>query len=172
MSTAAELDRHFREAAGSLAGGPARPDPAARVRAGSRLDGTTLLAIFDAETESRHLDFAARWMQQQGGGYYTIGAAGHEGNAALAAALRPTDPGLLHYRSGAFYCARARQVPGIDPVRDVLLGVAGAAARADRRRAAQGDRPGRVGHRPADVHDRLAPAPGARRRAGHRPGGE
>ena len=75
---AAELDRHFREAAGGLPGGPARPDPAAPVRAGSRLDGTTLLAIFDAQTESRHLDFAARWMQRQGGGYYTIGSAGHE----------------------------------------------------------------------------------------------
>ena len=66
-------------------------------------------------------------MQQQGGGYYTISSAGHEGNAALAAALRPNDPALLHYRSGGFYCARARQVPGIDPVRDVLLGVAASA---------------------------------------------
>ena len=127
MTTPAELDRHFREAAGSLPGGPARADPAAPVRAGSRLDGTTLLAIFDAQAESRHLDFAARWMQQQGGGYYTISSAGHEGNAALAAALRPNDPALLHYRSGGFYCARARQVPGVDPVRDVLLGVAASA---------------------------------------------
>jgi len=127
MTTPAELDRHFREAAGGLPGGPARADPAAPVRAGSRLDGTTLLAIFDAQAESRHLDFAARWMQQQGGGYYTISSAGHEGNAALAAALRPNDPALLHYRSGGFYCARARQVPGIDPVRDVALGVAASA---------------------------------------------
>ncbi|MEJ7772789.1 MAG: thiamine pyrophosphate-dependent enzyme, partial [Geodermatophilaceae bacterium] len=76
---------------------------------------------------SRHLDLAARWMQQQGRGYYTIGSSGHEGNAAVAAAMRPTDPALLHYRSGAFYVRRAGQVPGIDPVRDVLYGVAGAA---------------------------------------------
>jgi len=41
--------------------------------------------------------------------------------------MRPTDPALLHYRSGGFYCARARQVPGVDPVRDVLLGVAASA---------------------------------------------
>ncbi len=127
MTTPAELDRHFREAAGGLPGGPARPDPAAPVRPGSSLDGRTLLAIFDAQAESRHLDFAARWMQQQGRGFYTISSAGHEGNAALAAALRPTDPALLHYRSGGFYCARARQVTGVDPVRDILLGVAASA---------------------------------------------
>jgi 2-oxoisovalerate dehydrogenase E1 component len=127
MTTVAELDRHFREAVGGLPGGPARPDPAAPVRPGSALDGATLLAVFDAQAQSRHLDFAARWMQREGRGFYTISSAGHEGNAALAAALRPTDPALLHYRSGGFYCARARQVPGIDPVRDVLLGVAASA---------------------------------------------
>jgi len=129
MTTPAELDRHFREAAGGLPGrpGPADADPAAPVRAGSQLDGATLLAIFDAQAESRQLDFAARWMQRQGGGYYTISSAGHEGNAALAAALRPADPALLHYRSGGFYCARARQVLGIDPVQDVLSGVAASA---------------------------------------------
>jgi 2-oxoisovalerate dehydrogenase E1 component len=44
-------------------------------------------------------------------------------NAAVAAALRPTDPALLHYRSGAFYLARAAQVPGSTPMRDVLLGL-------------------------------------------------
>ena len=127
MTTPAELDRHFREAAGGLPGGPARPAPTAPVRPGSSLDGATLLAIFDAQVQSRQLDFAARWMQQQGRGYYTISSAGHEGNAAVAAALRPDDPALLHYRSGGFYCARAHQVAGIDPVRDVLLGMAASA---------------------------------------------
>jgi len=127
MTTPAELDRHFIETVGGLPGGRARPDPAAPVRPGSRLDGATLLAIFDAQVQSRQLDFAARWMQQQGRGYYTISSAGHEGNAAVAAALRPDDPALLHYRSGGFYCARAHQVAGIDPVRDVLLGMAASA---------------------------------------------
>ncbi len=127
MTTPAELDQHFREAVGGLPGGPGRPDLAAPVRPGSRLDGGTLLAIFDSQAESRHLDFASRWMQQQGRGYYTISSAGHEGNAALAAALRPTDPALLHYRSGGFYCARAHQRSGIDPIQDVLLGVAASA---------------------------------------------
>ncbi|WP_306766805.1 transketolase C-terminal domain-containing protein [Micromonospora sp. RP3T] len=44
-----------------------------------------------------------------------MGSAGHEGNAAVAAALRPTDPALLHYRSGAFYCLRAAQAAGEFP---------------------------------------------------------
>jgi 2-oxoisovalerate dehydrogenase E1 component len=127
MTTAAELDQHFIETVGGLPGGPARPDPAAPVRPGSRLDGATLLDIFDAQAQSRQLDFAARWMQQQGRGYYTISSAGHEGNAAVAAALRPDDPALLHYRSGGFYCARAHQVAGVDPVRDILLGMAASA---------------------------------------------
>jgi 2-oxoisovalerate dehydrogenase E1 component len=127
MTTAAELDQHFIQTVGGLPGGPAHPEPGAPVRPGSGLDGGTLLAIFDAQAQSRHLDLAARWMQQQGRGYYTISSAGHEGNAAVAAALRPSDPALLHYRSGGFYCARAHQVTGIDPVMDVLLGVAASA---------------------------------------------
>lgn len=67
-------------------------------------------------------------MGREGRGYYSIGSSGHEGNAAVAAALRVTDPALLHYRSGAFFVERARRVPGLDPIRDVLLGVTAAAA--------------------------------------------
>ena len=76
---------------------------------------------------SRHLDHTARWLRAKGRGFYTIGSAGHEANALVAAALRPTDPALLHYRSGGFYLARAQQVPGHDGVRDVLLGLLAAA---------------------------------------------
>lgn len=82
-----------------------------------------LLGLFDAQVQSRVIDHAARWLRTLGHGYYTIGSAGHESNAAVAAALRPTDPALLHYRSGGFYCARSQQVPGHDPVRDVLAGM-------------------------------------------------
>jgi 2-oxoisovalerate dehydrogenase E1 component len=85
-----------------------------------------LLGLFDAQLGSRHLDLAARWLRSKGKGYYTIGSSGHEGNAAVAAALRPTDPALLHYRSGAFFLARAAQVGGRDPLRDVLLGLVAA----------------------------------------------
>jgi 2-oxoisovalerate dehydrogenase E1 component len=82
-----------------------------------------LVELLEAQALSRHLDLEARRLFAAGEGFYTIGSAGHESNAAVAMALRPTDPALLHYRSGAFYCARATQVPGTDPVRDVLLGL-------------------------------------------------
>jgi len=82
-----------------------------------------LIDVFDAQVGSRHLDLAARWLRNQGKGYYTIGSSGHEGNAAVAAALRPTDPALLHYRSGAFFLERARQGGVSTGLRDVLLGV-------------------------------------------------
>jgi 2-oxoisovalerate dehydrogenase E1 component len=83
--------------------------------------------LYDAQLRSRELDLAARRLQRQGRGFYTISSAGHEANALVALALRPTDPALLHYRSGGFYCARASQVPGSTPVRDVLRGLLGAA---------------------------------------------
>jgi 2-oxoisovalerate dehydrogenase E1 component len=102
--------------------------PAALPLPGSTLTGTRALELFDSQLASRHLDLAARRLGAAGIGYYTIGSSGHEGNAAVAAALRPTDPALLHYRSGAFYVERARQVPGSTPLSDVMLGVTAAAA--------------------------------------------
>jgi len=89
-------------------------------------DAELLRGLFDAQLGSRHADLAARWMQSQGTGFYTIGSAGHEGNAAVAAALQPTDPALLHYRSGAFYLTRAAQCGSKEGLRDILLGVAAA----------------------------------------------
>ena len=82
--------------------------------------------LWRAQVDSRVCDHAARWLQTQGRGFYTIGSAGHESNAAVALALRPTDPALLHYRSGGFYLARSLQT-GHDGVVDILLGMAAAA---------------------------------------------
>ena len=105
---------------------PARYDA---IRPGSSLSVARCLELFDAQLASRHLDVAARWLRARGAGYYTIGSSGHEGNAAVAAALRLTDPALLHYRSGAFYLVRAAQAnPPRDGVTDVLLGLVAAAA--------------------------------------------
>ena len=63
-------------------------------------------------------------MQKAGQGFYTIGSSGHEGMAAVAAALRPTDPAFLHYRDAAFQIARSDQVPGQSPTWDILLSFA------------------------------------------------
>ena len=125
------LDRHFLEAVRALRSvapaGRAHVNPAGPVHPNSRLTGELALSLFDAQIGNRHLDFAARYLRAAGEGFYTIGSSGHEANAAVAAVLRPTDPALLHYRSGAFYLARAAQVPGTDPLRDVLLGLVAAA---------------------------------------------
>jgi 2-oxoisovalerate dehydrogenase E1 component len=123
----AELDRRFRAAVTAATPGfrRAATDP---VRPGSPYTAADCLELFDAQATSRHLDLAARTLTAAGRGYYSIGSSGHEGNAAVAAALRTTDPALLHYRSGAFFVHRCRRVPGLDPIRDVLLGVVAATA--------------------------------------------
>jgi 2-oxoisovalerate dehydrogenase E1 component len=63
-------------------------------------------------------------MQAAGEGFYTIGSSGHEGMAAVAAALRPDDMAFLHYRDGAFQTRRSAQVPDTDAARDMLLSFA------------------------------------------------
>jgi 2-oxoisovalerate dehydrogenase E1 component len=89
-------------------------------------DPTEADAIWRAQIGSRLCDFAARDLKDTGRSFYSIGSAGHESNAAVALALLPTDPALLHYRSGAFYLARAAQA-GRDGVPDILRGVTAAA---------------------------------------------
>ncbi|WP_084486206.1 transketolase C-terminal domain-containing protein [Nocardia beijingensis] len=124
---AVELDERFRAAVAALAPYPGRAADQP-IAPGAAITGAACLELFEAQATSRHLDFAARRLGAARQGYYSIGSSGHEGNAALAAALRVTDPALLHYRSGAFFVHRARRVPGLDPIRDVLLGVVAAAA--------------------------------------------
>jgi 2-oxoisovalerate dehydrogenase E1 component len=120
------LEQHFAGAVRALAGAGPGPGAGAAERPGG-LSPERVLELFDAQLASRMLDVAARALRARGAGYYTIGSSGHEGNAGVAAALRLTDPALLHYRSGAFYLARAAQA-GRDGVTDVLLGLVGAAA--------------------------------------------
>jgi 2-oxoisovalerate dehydrogenase E1 component len=81
--------------------------------------------LWRAQLQSRLCDFAARHLQHSGRSFYSIASAGHESNAAVALALRPSDPALLHYRSGAFYLARAAQA-GHDGVPDILHGITAA----------------------------------------------
>ncbi|MBV9484561.1 MAG: MFS transporter [Frankiaceae bacterium] len=122
LTPEAALDDHFRRAVAGLESGAAK-DAELPVREGSRLTGAMALALYEAQVGNRALDIEARRLRAAGRGFYTIGSSGHESNAAVAAAVRPTDPALLHYRSGAFYLARAAHVPGSTPIRDVLLGL-------------------------------------------------
>ncbi len=85
------------------------------------------VAIYRAACQSRALDRTARVMQKAGQGFYTIGSSGHEGMAAVALALRPTDMAFLHYRDAAFQIARAGQVPGQTVLWDMLLSFAASA---------------------------------------------
>ena len=125
---------------------PGGDDLPGAIRPGSALTGERCLELFDAQLASRHLDLAARWLRKRKAGFYTIGSSGHEGNAAVAAALRGDDPALLHYRSGAFYLVRAADAsPPRDGVRDVLLGLVAAAAE-----PISGGRHKVIGH--ADLH--------------------
>ncbi|MEV4810807.1 thiamine pyrophosphate-dependent enzyme [Micromonospora avicenniae] len=109
VTTPQDLDDRFRETLAALGTPPRRRDPAGPVTDGATLTGTQALDLFDAQVTSRQLDLAGRWLRSFGEGFYTIGSAGHEANALVAAVLQPTDPALLHYRSGAFYCVRAAQ---------------------------------------------------------------
>lgn len=90
--------------------------------------GADCLELFTAQVLSRQADLAARRLGASGRGFYSIGSSGHEGNVALAAASRVTDPLLPHYRSGALFVERVRRSGNVDPVRDLLLGVVAAAA--------------------------------------------
>ncbi len=116
------IDRAFLEGLASLSAAAAKL-PEEPLAPGSELTCAEALALFEDQAGSRHLDLAARVLRARGAGFYTIGSAGHEGNAAVAAALRPSDPALLHYRSGAFFLTRARQVEGVDGLFGVLLGI-------------------------------------------------
>lgn len=79
------------------------------------------VSIYRSACLSRALDRQSRVMQKAGDGFYTIGSSGHEGMAAVAAALRPTDMAFLHYRDAAFQIQRSRQVPGQSIAWDMLL---------------------------------------------------
>lgn len=117
MDRADIVDAAFRKKVsdGSLPDGASPSGP---------LDKEQAVAIFRAQCLSRNLDRRSRKMQAAGEGYYTIGSSGHEGMAAVAAALRPTDMAFLHYRDGAFQTMRSSQLPGTTPTRDMLLSFA------------------------------------------------
>ncbi len=88
------------------------------------LSDTDAVSLYRSQVLSRALDRTSRAMQKAGQGFYTIGSSGHEGMAAVAHALRPSDIAFLHYRDAAFQIARAEQVPGQQIAWDMLLSFA------------------------------------------------
>lgn len=90
----------------------------------SALTGQDLIELFESQIIARHQDIVAREMRSRNEGFYTIGSAGHEGNAVVGRLTRHTDIAFVHYRSGAFMAERARKVPGVDFVKDTMLGFA------------------------------------------------
>ncbi len=88
------------------------------------LSPAQLVEIFESQVLSRQLDNHSRALQARGEGFYTIGSSGHEGNAAVAAALRLDDMAFLHYRDAAFFIQRSKKLPGQSPAYDMLLGFA------------------------------------------------
>lgn len=97
------------------------------LRPGSSLTAARARNLFEDMVMSRTLDIAARTLKARGEGFYTISSAGHELNATVGALLRPTDPCLLHYRSGALFASRLRQLPGSTPTWDTLLSLTASA---------------------------------------------
>lgn len=95
------------------------------------IDGGLARSLFESQLFCRLTDVEAHELRARNEGYYTICSAGHEGNVALGALTRSTDPALLHYRSGAFFLARARQsaasVAQAAGVRELLLSLAASA---------------------------------------------
>ncbi|GGX61308.1 thiamine pyrophosphate-dependent enzyme [Saccharospirillum salsuginis] len=85
------------------------------------LSASALIELFESQVHSRLLDLHARHLQSRGDAYYTIGSSGHEGTAAIARALRVTDPAFLHYRDAAFFIQRGKAHPGETPTWDMLL---------------------------------------------------
>jgi len=98
-------------------------EPGAPLREGSGLSARRAIELFEDQVTSRAIDVAGRELKKTDRSFYTISSAGHENNAVLGAILRITDPAFLHYRSGALMMARARQLPGMTPAFDALLGI-------------------------------------------------
>ncbi|MCB1050509.1 MAG: MFS transporter [Acidobacteria bacterium] len=79
------------------------------------------VGLIECQMSSRWLDFVARELKAEGESFYTIGSSGHEGNAMVGMCADVEDMAFLHYRSGGFVMARARQVAGQTPIFDTCL---------------------------------------------------
>lgn len=120
------VDQNFRTRVAEAASGFQRVhrktgDP---ILPGCGLTQARAVELLECQIASRWLDYVARELKAENKSFYTIGSAGHEGNAMLGQLTRWSDPAFLHYRSGGFVLARARQVAGQTPIFDTCLGLA------------------------------------------------
>ena len=117
------VERALDDYLAGAADAPERLAPDARIREASGLTARKAIELFEDQVTSRAIDVAGRELKKTDRSFYTISSAGHENNVVLGATLRVTDPAFLHYRSGALMMARARQLPGMTPAFDALLGI-------------------------------------------------
>lgn len=87
----------------------------------SNLNTHELIDLFETQLMSRQLDITSRRLRARNESHYTIGSAGHEGNAVFGLCFRTTDMAFLHYRSGALLIQRSKQLQGQTPLYDMLL---------------------------------------------------
>ncbi len=80
-----------------------------------------LISLFESQVLSRHLDLKARTMKEEGKCFYTIASSGHEGNSVFGNVFSYKDMAFLHYRSGAFFIERSKQIAGTTPIYDLAL---------------------------------------------------
>ena len=85
------------------------------------LSSRELISLFESQIKSRHMDLKSRQLKNQGKCFYTIGSAGHEGNAVFGKIFPYTDMAFLHYRSSAFFIERSSQINGTTPIYDMAL---------------------------------------------------
>ena len=87
----------------------------------SGLSAHEFMDLFETQMMSRQMDLRARILKNQNECFYTIGSAGHEGNAVWGKVFRLTDMAFVHYRSCALMIQRAKQIPGSTPLYDTML---------------------------------------------------
>ena len=83
--------------------------------------------LFESQIMSRIVDIEARSLRQTQDSFYTIGSSGHEGNVALGEAFKTSDMAFLHYRSGALFIQRQKQISGSTPLHELMLSVVASA---------------------------------------------
>lgn len=123
VSRASILEANFRTQVSQRSPSQGSQDFEQPVRPGTTLTARQCISIYIDQCESRVCDFLSRELKARGESFYTIASAGHEGNAAVGHCISLDDISFLHYRSGAYFLARANRSPGPEGAFDVLLGM-------------------------------------------------